>query len=51
MKTVGVIGGCGCSGKIVVLDVEAVSPRGVVERRVFTVDVDAGLGLITCERS
>ena len=51
MKTVKVLGGCDCGGDVVVLDVEAVSPRGVVDRRVLTVDVDAGLGLITCERS
>ena len=47
MKTVG---GCDCGGKVIVLDVEAVSPRGAVDRRVLTADVDAGLGLITCER-
>ena len=47
----GVFGGCDCGGKVVVLDIEAVSPRGVVDRRVLTADVDAGLGLITCERS
>ena len=51
MKTVGVLGVCDCGGSVVVLDVEAVSPRGVVDRRVLTADVDAGLGLITCERS
>ena len=38
MKTVGVLGGCGCGGKVIVLDVEAVSSRGAVDRR----DVDAG---------
>ena len=31
-----------------ILDVEAVSPRGVVDRRVLPADVDARLGLITC---
>ena len=51
MRTVGVLGGCDCVGNVVVLDVEAVSPRGVVDRCVLTADVDAGLGLITCERS
>ena len=44
-------GGCDCGGKVVVLDVEAVSLPGVVDRCVLTADVDAGLGLITCERS
>ena len=45
MKTVGVLlGGCDCGANVVVLDVEAVSPRGVVCRRVLTADVDAGLG-------
>ena len=43
--------GCDCGGKVIVLDVEAVSPRGVVYRRVLTADVDAGLELVTCERS
>ena len=42
MKTVGVLGCCNCGGKVI-LDVEAVSPRGVVDRRVLTADVDAGL--------
>ena len=32
MKTVEVLGGCDCGGKVI-LDVEAVSPRGVTERR------------------
>ena len=50
MKTVLVLGGCDCGGKVIVLDVEAVSPLGVVDRRVLTVDVDARLGLITCEK-
>ena len=45
MKTVGVLGGCGK----VILDVEAVSPRGI-HSRVLTADVDARLGLETCER-
>ena len=49
MKTVGVPGGCDCGGKAI-LDVEAVSPRGEVDRRVLTADVDAGLGLVTCVR-
>ena len=49
MKTIGVLESCG--GKVVVLDVDAVSDRGVVHRRVLTADIDAGLGLITCERS
>ena len=51
LKTVGVFGGCDCGGKVVLLDVEAVSLRGVVDRRVLTADVDASLGLETCERS
>ena len=33
------------------LNVEAASLQGVVDRRVLTADVDAGLGLITCEKS
>ena len=48
-RTVGVLGGCDCGGKAI-LDVGAVSPRWVVDRRVLTADVDAGLGLITCMR-
>ena len=32
MQTVGVLGGCDCGGKVI-LDVEAVSPRGVIDRR------------------
>ena len=46
MKTVG---GCDCGGKVI-LDVEAVSPRGVkkIGECSLTADVDAGLGLITC---
>ena len=43
-------GGCECGGKVVVLGVEAVSPREAVDRRVLTAGVDASLGLITCER-
>ena len=35
MKTVEVLGGCDCGGKVV-LDVEAVSSRGVTDRRVLT---------------
>ena len=38
--------GCDCGGKVI-LDVEAVLPRGVIDRRVLTADVDAGVGLIT----
>ena len=49
MNTVEVLGGCDCGGKVI-LDLEAVSPRGVIERRVLTADVDAGVGLITCVR-
>ena len=48
-KTIRDSGGCDCRGKIVVLGVEAVSFRGVVDRRVLTADVEANLGLITCE--
>ena len=33
-----------------VVGVEAVSPRGVVDRRVLTADFDAGVGLTTCVR-
>ena len=47
MKTVGAV----VVSKVIVLDVEAVSPRGQADRRVLTADVDAGLRLITCERS
>ena len=47
MKTVRVLGGCDCGGKVIVRDVEAVSPREVVVRRVLTADVDASLGHIT----
>ena len=43
MKTVRVVGGCDCGGKVI-LDVEALSPRGVIDRRMLTADVDAGLG-------
>ena len=46
-KNIGVFGCCDCGGKAI-LNVEAVSPRWVVDRRVLTADVDAGLGLITC---
>ena len=51
MKTVTGLGGCDCGGKVVVVDVEAVPPRGVLDRRVLTADVDAGLGLKTCVRN
>ena len=50
MKTVGVLEGFDSGGMVIVLYVEAVSPRGVVDRRVLTADVEASLGLITCER-
>ena len=33
----------------VILDVEADSPRGVIDRRVLTADVDARLVLNLCE--
>ena len=49
MKIVQVLGGCDCGGKVI-LDVESVSPRGEIDRRVLTADVDAGLGLIPCVR-
>ena len=39
MKTVGVLGGYDCCGKVIVLDVEAVSHRRVVNRRVLTAGV------------
>ena len=45
VKAAGVLGGCDCGGEVM-LDVEAVSPRGAVDRRVPTADVDAGLGLM-----
>ena len=48
LKTTGVFGDCDCGGEVVVLDVETVSRRGVVDRRVLTADVGAGLGLMTC---
>ena len=51
MKTVGVLGCCECGGKVMVLDVEAVSPQEVVDRRVLNADVDADFGLLTCEKS
>ena len=35
----------------VIHDVEAVPHRRVVDRSVLNADVDAGLGLATCERS
>ena len=38
-------------GEVVVVGVEVVSPQGKVDQRVLIVDVHAGLGLITCERS
>ena len=38
-------GGCDCGGEVVVVGVEAVSPRGVVDRRVLTAGIDAGIGL------
>ena len=41
-------GNCGC--EVVVVGVEAVSPRGDVDRRVLTAYFNAGLGLITCKR-
>ena len=44
-------GGCDCGGEVVVVGVQALSPRGEVDRRVLTADVLAGLGLITCERN
>ena len=43
-------GGCDSGGEVLVVGVEAVSPRRVVDRRVLTADVDAGLWLVTCER-
>ena len=44
-------GRCDSGGKVFVLGVEAVSAQGLVDRRVLTTDVVAGLGLATCERS
>ena len=38
-------GGCDCGGEVVVVGVEAVSPRGVVDRRVLTAGIDGGIGL------
>ena len=35
----GVFGSCDCGGNVVVVAVEAVSPRGVVDRRVLTAHV------------
>ena len=49
MKTVEVLGGCDCGGKVIP-NVEVASPRRVIDRRVLTSDVDAGFGLITCVR-
>ena len=46
MITVKVLGGSDCGSKII-LGVEVVSPRRVIDRRVLAADVDAGLGLIT----
>ena len=51
LKTIRNLGGCDSGGKVVVLGVEAVSLRGVVDRRVLTAEVDASLGLTTCDRS
>ena len=34
----------------VIIDVEAAPPRGVIDRRVLTADVDARVGLTTCVR-
>ena len=48
MENVEVLGCCDRGGEVV-LDVEAVSPRGVLDRRVLA-DVDAGVGLVTCAR-
>ena len=39
--------GSATGGDVVVVGVEAVSPRGVVDRRVLTADVDASVRLIT----
>ena len=47
MKTVKGLGGC--NGGKVIFDVEAVSHRGVIDRRLLA-DVDTGLGLITWVR-
>ena len=49
LKTVGGFVRCDC-GSDVILNVEAVLSEGVVDRSVLTADVNAGLGLITCER-
>ena len=35
MKIVEVLGGCDCDGKVI-LDVDAVPPRGAIDRRVLT---------------
>ena len=50
MKTVKGLGGCDCGGEVI-LDGEAVSHRGVIDRRVLTADVGAGVGLIICVRN
>ena len=42
-------GGCDCGGKVIVLGVEAVSPRRQVDRSVLAADFDEALGLVTCE--
>ena len=49
MKTVGGLARCDC-GCDVILNVEAVLSERVIDRSVLTADVDASLGLITCER-
>ena len=49
VKTVGVLDHCDC-GSDVILNVEAVPSVGVIDRSVLTADVDAGLGLISCEK-
>ena len=41
MKTIGVLGRCDCGGKVVVVRVEAVSPRGVVDRRLQSTSMQA----------
>ena len=44
-------GVCYCGGKVVVLGVEAVCRRGVVDQAcAHSADVDAGLGPTNCER-
>ena len=49
MKAVGVLDHCDC-GSGVILNVEAVPSVGVIDRSVLTADIDAGLGLISCEK-